>query len=65
MTGRERALIERLAATHSLSEAEYAELIENRDAEAAALLAARAIAARRAIYGDAVYTRGLIEISNI
>ena len=64
MTERIRELIEKLAAAHSLSEAEYAELIEGRDADAAALLAERAVAARRAIYGDAVFTRGLIEISS-
>lgn len=65
MTGRVRALIDRLCAEHSLPEAEYAELIRSRDAGADALLAERAVAARRAVYGDAVYIRGLIEISNI
>ncbi len=65
MTDRERELIERLASEHRLREPEYAELIEGRDAEAAALLAERAVAVRRAIYGDAVFTRGLIEISNV
>ena len=64
MTERTRELIERLAAQHRLSGAEYAELIEGRDADAAALLAERAVAARRAVYGDAVFTRGLIEISS-
>ncbi len=65
MTERERELIGRLAAEHRLREQEYAELIEGRDAEAAALLAEKAVAVRRAIYGDAVFTRGLIEISNV
>ena len=65
MTDRERELIERLAAEHRLREPEYAELIEGRDPQAAALLAEQAVAARRAIYGDAVYTRGLIEISSV
>lgn len=65
MNGRVRALIERLAEEHRLSEGEYAELIEARDDEAAALLAEKAVAARKAIYGDAVFTRGLIEISNV
>ena len=60
-----REWIDRLAAEHTLSEAEYAGLIGGRDAEAAALLAEKAVAARKAVYGDAVYTRGLIEISNI
>ena len=62
---RERILgiIDRLSIAHSLSEAEYAELVQCPDV--APLLAERAVAARKAVYGDAVYTRGLIEISNI
>ena len=63
MNERIRGLIERLASAHRLTEAEYAELIGH--PEAAPALAERAVAVRRAIYGDAVYTRGLIEISNI
>ena len=39
MTDRTRKLIDRLEREHSLSEAEYAELIINRDAGAAKLLA--------------------------
>ena len=65
MTGELRGLIEKLESTHSLSEAEYARLIEARDGEAARLLAEKAVAARRAVYGDDVFIRGLIEISNI
>jgi len=63
MTERIQNMIDRLCADHSLSEREYAALI--RCPEAAPMLAERAVAARRAIYGDAVFTRGLIEISNI
>lgn len=58
-------LIDRLCANGSLSLAEYARLIEERTQEGAALLARRADAARRGIYGNRVYIRGLIEISNI
>ena len=65
MNGELRGLIETLAAKHSLSEAEYARLIGERDAEAAALLAKEAVAARREVYSDGVFLRGLIEISNI
>ena len=65
MTERERSLILRLERERRLSEAEYAELIANRDPEAAQLLAELASAARRAVFGEAVYTRGLIEISSI
>lgn len=63
MTEHILALIDRLSDAHSLSEPEYAELIQCPDA--AEPLAERAVAVRREIYGDAVYTRGLIEISNI
>ena len=59
------ALVDKLCAQHSLEEAEYAQLIEQRTDETAALLARRADAVRREIYGNAVFVRGLIEISNI
>ena len=59
------ALIDKLTAEHSLSLAEYECLIANYRPETAALLAGQAVAARQAIYGNAVYVRGLIEISNI
>lgn len=65
MTERVSDLIERLNAEHGLAENEYAELIQRRDEAAAERLRTLAVAARKAIYGDAVYTRGLIEISNI
>ncbi len=65
MNNTTRELILRLEAAHGLNQAQYAALIEARDDEAAALLAEKAVAARRAIYGDGVFIRGLIEISNI
>ena len=65
MNDKQKGLIEKLAADHRLDEAEYAELISDRDEEAAALLAEKAVAVRKAIYGNVVYVRGLIEISNI
>ena len=65
MNDRIRALIGRLDARHSLSVDEYAELIEGRDDEAARFIAQRAVERRRAVYGDDVFTRGLIEISSI
>ena len=58
------ALIGKLAAARALSPEEYAELIETRTPEAAARLAELAVAERRRWYGDKVFTRGLIEISN-
>ena len=65
MTERIRELINRLEQEHSLSEPEYAEMIRNRDTEAAELLAEKASAVRQAVFGNLVYTRGLIEISSI
>ncbi len=64
MSPQARDRIERLAREHRLAEPEYAALIGALDDEAAALLAEKAVAVRRAIYGDAVFTRGLIEISS-
>jgi len=58
-------LIEKLAATGKLSEAEYAALIENRTEETAKQLARLAVEKRKAVYGNSVFIRGLIEISNI
>lgn len=58
-------LIEKLFTQHSLTPQEYAYLIRHRTPEAAAQLAAMAETVRKAVYGDAVYIRGLIEISNI
>ena len=59
------ALADKLCAQHGLEDAEYAQRIEQRTDEVAALLARRADAVRREIYGNAVFVRGLIEISNI
>ena len=65
MTEREKQLAACLIQGHSLSEAEYAELIRGRDPETAQMLAEAACAVRKTMFGDAVYTRGLIEISSI
>ena len=65
MTEAVRALIDRLRRRRSLSLEEYAQLIDERDGEAAGLLAGYADAARRQVYGSRVFIRGLIEISNI
>lgn len=58
-------LINKLEKEHSLSIAEYEYLIKNRNEQAARLLAEKAVEARRSVYGNDVYIRGLIEISNI
>ena len=59
------SIIDKLTETHSLSLEEYEYLIDHRDEEAAAILAERAEKIRKEIYGNAVYIRGLIEVSNI
>ena len=64
MTDRIVRLADRLIAAHRLEEAEYAELIAGCTPDVASRLADEAVALRRAVYGDAVFTRGLIEISS-
>ena len=59
-----KALIQKLKEQRSLTEAEYAFLIRNRGGETAEAAAAEAVECRRQIYGNAVYLRGLIEISS-
>ena len=58
-------LMEKLIEEHGLTSEEYEYLIANRSPQAAEYLASEADRVRREIYGDAVYIRGLIEISNI
>ena len=55
----------RLISEHSLTTEEYAFLIENRTPEIAERLQKEAVRLRKEIYGNAVFIRGLIEISNI
>ncbi len=58
-------LINKLEKDRSLSLEEYRLLIDNRNEEYAKILAEKAVEARKRIYGNDVYIRGLIEISNI
>ena len=58
-------LIRKLENEHSLTVDEYKYLIDNRNEEYASLLAKKAVEIRRRIYGNDVFIRGLIEISNI
>ena len=55
----------RLISEHSLTTEEYAFLIENRTPEITERLQKEAVRLRKEIYGNAVFIRGLIEISNI
>ncbi len=57
-------LIDKLTRAHSLSAEEYERLITGRNKETASLLREEADRVRRSIYGNTVFTRGLIEISS-
>ena len=59
------SLIDKLQNTGSLTLDEYEFLIENRNEETTEFVKSRAVAVRKQHYGNAVYIRGLIEISNI
>ncbi len=58
-------LINKLEKNRSLSLEEYELLIKNRNEELSKILAEKATEARKKIYGNDVYIRGLIEISNV
>ncbi len=57
-------LIDKLADTHTLSVEEYRIIIEGYDSEDAQYLADKAKAEKEKLYGNGVFIRGLIEISN-
>ena len=57
-------IIAKLIATQSLSLEEYEYLIANRNEQTAVTLAKEAQRVQQAVYGNKVYIRGLIEISN-
>ena len=58
-------LIDKLAAGEGLSHDEFVTLIDGRTPDSAAYLAEKAVEKRQAVYGNTVYIRGLIEVSNI
>jgi len=58
-------LLDRLEQNRSLSLEEYEALIKGFSKETAEYAAKKAVKARQAVYGNDVYIRGLIEISNI
>ena len=59
------SLVQKLLSERHLELAEYQYLIDARDEELAAFLATLAVSERKRIYGNKVFIRGLIEISNI
>jgi biotin synthase len=60
-----KQLADRLIAVHRLSAEEYEKLITGRDEELAEYLAKAAVAEQERIYGNEIFVRGLLEISNI
>ena len=58
-------LIDNLAVEHSLTVGEYKMLIDSISPDVTAYLTEKAIEARKSIYSNKVFIRGLIEISNI
>jgi biotin synthase len=58
-------IAEKLISTGSLSTTEYEFLIDNRNTEIAEYLKNEAVKKRKEVYGNTVFIRGLIEISNI
>jgi biotin synthase len=59
------SLVDRLAAERTLPLSDYQALLDGYTEELAAYAAERAVAVRKAVYGNEVYIRGLIEISNV
>lgn len=57
-------LINKLENEHGLTKREYAALISGRTPKYAEILAKKAVKARKKYYGNSVFIRGLIEISN-
>ena len=58
-------LIDRLTTERHLAAEEYQALLDGYTPQLAAYAAERAVAVRKQVYGNAVYIRGLIEVSNI
>ena len=59
-----KALIDKLAQNHILTREELVRLIENRDPELDQYLFDQAVAVRRSVYGNDIFIRGLIELTN-
>ncbi len=59
-----RELISRLDTEHRLSLSEYEEVLKNRTEEDEKFAQELAVKWRKKIYGNGVYTRGLIEFTN-
>lgn len=64
MTAEIKSIAERLIKNRSLSLSEYEALLTSRDDELTEFLKKEAVQLRREIYGNKIFIRGLIEISN-
>ncbi len=58
-------IVQKLISTGKLDTIEYEYLIDNRNEEITELLKTEAVKKRKEVYGNTVFIRGLIEISNI
>ena len=58
-------LVDKLYNFHSLTVEEYQYLLDNRSSEIALYLRKKADKVRREYYGNKIFIRGLIEISNV
>lgn len=65
MIEKTRKLIDLLSENHCLSEDGYLYLIKNRNKETAEYLRCKADEARKKVYDNKIFVRGLIEISNV
>ena len=65
MTENTRKLIDTLKEKRTLTESEYLNLVEGYTPETADYAASLALSEKKRVYGDSVFIRGLIEISNI
>ena len=59
------SLIEKLAKTHSLSVDEYEHLLDNQNDYIQQIISKKACRFKESVYGNKIFIRGLIEISNI
>ncbi len=60
-----KILVDKLCDTHTLQLFEYKILLEGYSQESAEYAKQKAVCLRKSVYGNSVYIRGLIEISNI
>ena len=59
------SLIDKLATEHTLTEKEYLRIITEYNKDTSSYLASKALEEKKKYYGNDIYIRGLIEISNI